>query len=307
MPRRTPLPQPIRDRPFSVAEAEHRGVPPGRLRGRDLDAPFSGVRLRKGSTGLPEPWASFAVRMPPRQFYSHVTAARIHGLPLPRRLSDNATLDVMVEIPHQCPRMPGVRGHRTKAGSVAVGTHDGFRVASPVDTWRQLSTVLSLDDLVAVGDALVRRKEPFATMAQLRKAVIRHERHRGARNLREAFDLVRPGVDSPRETTLRLILVRGGLPEPEVNGILLGAKGTKIATGDLVYRQHKVLVEYDGEQHRTDPEQYTWDIERLDRIRAEGWHVIRINKTHLRGSTSRIVSKVENALRAAGWSPTPLS
>jgi hypothetical protein len=239
--------------------------------------------------------------MPPGQFFSHITAARIYDLPLPFRLARDSMIDVAVELPHQCPRMPGVRGHRVKAGTVAVQVNSGIRVASAVDTWCQLSTVLTLDELIAFGDALVRRRKPIATIAELRRAVIRHGGHRGARKLRAAFDMVRAGVDSPRETVLRLVIVRAGFPEPEVNGVILDGDGKKIATGDLVFREYKVLVEYDGEQHRLDQEQYNWDIDRLDAIREAGWLVVRINKSHLRGSDSRVERKIEKALRASGW------
>ena len=77
----------------------------------------------------------------------------------------------------------------------------------------------------------------------------------------------------------------------------------KIATGDLVYRLYRVLVEYDGEQHRTDEEQYHWDVDRLDRIMEADWRVIRINKSHLRSKPASVLRKVETALRAAGWRP----
>lgn len=301
MPRRVPLPRELHDRAFSIAEANQRGIRPGRLRGADLDVPFSGLRITRPLATIPEPWKIYAARMPAGQFFSHVTAARIHGLPLPLRLVSETTIDVTIEIPHQCPRMLGVRGHRVKAASVVVVMTHGLRVASPVGTWCQLSTVLSLDELIAVGDALVRRKEPLATLTELRSAVIRHGGHRGVRKLRAAFDSVRAGVDSPRETVLRLIIVRAGFPEPEVNGVIWDGDGKKIATGDLVYRQYSVLVEYDGEQHRLDEEQYNWDIDRLDRIRQAGWLVVRINKSHLRGSSSRTERKIEKALRASGW------
>jgi Protein of unknown function (DUF559) len=298
-----PLPGDLHGRPFSLTEANQRGVRPGRLRGADLHVPYPGVRHTKPLAVIPEPWKVYAVRMPAGQFFSHITAARIHGLPLPLRLAVETRIDVAAEIPHQCPRMDGVRGHRVKAASVAVVLKHGLRVSSPVETWRQLSTVLSLDDLIAVGDALVRRKEPMATMSELRSGIIRHGGHRGARKLRAAFESVRAGVDSPRETALRLIILRAGLPEPEFNGVIWDVNGRQIATGDLVFRKYKVLVEYDGEQHRLDEEQYNWDIDRLDRIREAGWLVVRINKTHLRGSTLRTERKIEKALRASGWRP----
>ena len=73
-------------------------------------------------------------------------------------------------------------------------------------------------------------------------------------------------------------LVRSGLPEPEVNVPIVDASGKRIAIGDLVYPSSKVLVEYDGEQHRTDDRQYARDVVRLNRIAAEGWLTIRVDR-----------------------------
>lgn len=303
MPRLVQLPPELRTRPFPVDEAARAGIRSGRLRSNDVDAPFAAVRVSDEMIGPVDPAELFAVRMSPRQFFSHVTAARLHGLPLPPRHAMGSDLDVAVEIPNQCPRMPGVRGHRLTPGSVSIVEVGSLRVASPVDTWRQMSTLLTVDDLVVVGDALVRRNKPLATLPELRAAVVRHGRHRGARRLREALESVRPRVDSPNETQLRLILVRNGLPEPVVNGIIVDSAGTQLATGDLVYREYRVLVEYDGEQHRTDQDQYNWDIDRLDRIRDAGWRVVRVNRSHMAGNAVLAVRKVEAALRAAGWRP----
>jgi len=236
-------------------------------------------------------------------FFSHVTAAVIHGLPLPFALGQGKTLHICTENPAVRDRVRGTIGHHVAPGSIRVVEVHGLRVTSPVDTWCQLSTVLGLDDLIKVGDALVRRKLPLATMEELRAAVLRYSGHRGAKKLREAFEWVRAGVDSPKETELRLLLVRACLPEPEVNGKITNRFGVPFATGDLVYRGYRVLVEYDGEQHRTDEEQYHRDVDRLDDIMEERWRVVRINKSHLRHKQASVIRKVETVLRAAGWRP----
>lgn len=276
------------------------------MRAGDLARPYPGVRLHESAVlSLDTTAMAFHQRMLPDQFFSHVTAARLHGLPLPSRFDrDAATLHVSAIAPAQCPRLEGVLGHRLKAGSVRVVHREGLPLAAPVDTWCQLAALLGLDELIMVGDALVRRHQPFATMPELRSAVARYAGHRGARRLREALEWVRPRVDSPKETELRLLLLRQGLPEPEVNGVIVDEFGIKIATGDLVFRRYRVLAEYDGGHHRTDEEQYHWDVDRLDAIMAAGWRVVRINKSHLRPGSSIPVYKVEAALRAAGWSRT---
>ena len=74
-----------------------------------------------------------------------------------------------------------------------------------------------------------------------------------------------------------LPLVRGGLPEPEVNGEIY-ADGRLLAQPDLLYRDAKVAIEYDGEQHFADARQRAHDIERDERLRALGRRTTAISR-----------------------------
>ena len=183
-------------------------------------------------------------------------------------------------------------------GSVSVVTRDGIRVTAPADTWCALSTLITLDELVIAGNWLVKRKKPLVTLETLDAAARAYAGRPGARLLGEAIALVRPRTDSPRETCLRLTLVRAGLPEPTVNFAICDAAGNFVAFGDLAYVEQKVLVEYDGEHHREDEDQFNRDVDRLDDIMQLEWRVVRINKSH---STSQVVAKVTAALLARGW------
>jgi len=305
MKRARKLPIALRGRAFSTREGSAGGVTAKRMRGADLERPFVGIRVPRGSD-LPDPWVVdvYSRRMSADDFFSHASAAQIHGLPVPSWLERARTVHVSTESQEHRDRVRGVVGHHVRRDSIRTVVVRGLRVTTPVDTWCQLSTMLAVDDLIKIGDALVRRKQPFATMLELRVGVARYAGRRGARKLREALAAVRPGVDSPKETELRLLLVRARLPEPEVNGEIVDRAGVKIATGDLVYREYRVLVEYDGEQHRSDEDQYHLDVDRLDAIMEAEWRVVRINKSHLRYRPASVIRKVETALRARGWRPT---
>jgi hypothetical protein len=293
MPRHAPLPSPFDTEPFRTSDALAHGIGRGCLRGRDLARPFPGVRVA-ASSAL-DAARAYNVRMPAHQFFSHWTAARIHGLPLPRAC---AALHVTAAAPHRAPRLRGVVGHSSIASEHVV--RGGVRVATAVDTWVAMSTELTLRDLVVMGDALVRRHRPMATMAELEHAVARHHGRRGAALLTAAFALVRPRTDSVRETLLRLAIVDYGLPEPVVNHEIRDDRGRFIAWGDLAYPECRVLAEYDGDQHRTDEKQYFRDIDRLDDLAEIRWRTVRFNKSHI--TTDRL-EKLQRALRSAGWQP----
>jgi len=303
MPPRVRLPDAIARGPFTTAQAAAVGVGEGRLRGRDLDRPFHGVRMpRDAAPSVEALCRAYAVRMRSVEAFSHRTAASLHGLPLPP--AQHHALDVVVIGAQGLPRSRGVRGRHADAATT-VGIVRGLRVVSAVDTWLQLAAQFGMRDLVKIGDALVRRQHPLATMTELELAVSRHRGRRGQSALVAAFALVRPDTDSAAETELRLDLVAFGLPHPVVNLGIHDASGRRIAIGDLAYPAYRVLVEYDGAHHREDPDQYARDVDRLDDLAHAGWRVIRFNRSHRGIRRVRRLERVRDALLAAGWTPPP--
>lgn len=210
---RVQLPEALRGEPFSVADGRTAGIGDERMRGRDLVRVFHGVRIAEpAALDLETRCRAYVRRMRRCEVFSHRTAARIHGMPVDP-LADGP-LDVGALEPHGLPRAAGIRGHRLRGGDVSIQVIRGLRVVSPVDAWCQLAAELGERELVIIGDALVRRSHPFATMGDLSAAVVRWSGRRGCRALARAFARVRPRTDSPAETLLRLDLVAFGLPEP---------------------------------------------------------------------------------------------
>ncbi len=298
MSRRAPLPDALLDAPFAVGEARELGVPASRLRASDLETPFHGVR-RRSSTPLADPdtddekaqrrfdelvrdCASFERREGRPVVFSHVSAARLFRMPLPWRLETRRLLDVAALTPDHAPQGAGIIGHRLTGGSFAVTTVAGFAVPMPLRVWVQLAPLLSVDELVVVGDGLVRRKSPFTTLEELLETAARLRRVRGVKKLRAAATCVRSGTDSPAETRMRLALIRGGLPEPVIGYEVLDRDGYFVGTPDLAYVVQRVALDYEGDVHRVDRQTFQDDIERRERFQDAGWRHIRVTRDHLR-------------------------
>lgn len=243
--------------------------------------------------------AAYAQRMPAAQFFSHWTAAVLLGLRVPEWLV-LSRLDVALPAPDRAPRLRGVRGHTLLPDVRVVDVSGGLRVSSAIDTWCQLAAELPLDDLIAMGDGLLRRNNPMATMAELELAVLGWGHRPGAPNLRTALPQLRARTDSARETRLRLVIMRAGLPEPMVNFEIRNRFGAFIGFADLAYPQFRILIEYDGGQHRESEAQFNRDVERLDEFMEEKWRVIRVNKELMRKHAT-LIGKITTALEAAGW------
>lgn len=189
-------------------------------------------------------------------------------------------------------------------------TRQGLPLSDPATTFIELATLLTLDDLVAVGDFLVldprvldpHDPRPHISLGSLRSAVGATSA-RGVPLARRAARLVQVGVESRRETHLRLLLQRARLPEPICGYELLAGSGRHIGWFDLAWPEFRTIAEYDGEQHRTSALQYDRDITRYDAASDEEWRVVRVRKRALLGSPQSVVDRVTNALRRGGWAP----
>jgi hypothetical protein len=236
--------------------------------------------------------------MAPPQFFSHFTAAEVLALRLPEGFRQTQ-LHVSSVPPARAPRSRGVIGHQSSLLFPAIEAR-GLRVSSPIDTWLSLGTALRIDELTAMGDGLVGRLHPVTDVLGLETALGSIVGRRGIARLTAALQLIRPNTDSARETMLRLFAIRAGFPEPEVNGAIVNSLGATIAHGDLVYREYRTILEYDGGHHREDERQFNVDIDRLDQLMEEEWRVIRVNKS-LMTRRATLSGKIETALNRGGW------
>jgi hypothetical protein len=291
-----PLPAPFAAAPFAVVEARRAGMSAGRLRSADLARPFVGIRAAEMPATIRELISAYLLKMAPSEFFSHRTAALIHEMWLPFEQADRLRLDVAVVPPARAPRDARVTGHHLVDRPGLVETADGLRVANAVETWCQLGTLLPVPDLVAAGDSLVRKDRPGEDLLPMLLAAADDHDRPCSKRLREAASLIRRGVRSAQETKVRLLLVGGGLPEPEINGEIESGAGVFVAECDLVYRHAKVLVEYEGDHHRSDPKQWRKDIVRYERLQDLGWRVIRVTADDLWLRPHETIARVRAAL-----------
>ncbi|MDH2444389.1 hypothetical protein QDR37_10590 [Amnibacterium sp. CER49] len=164
----------------------------------------------------------------------------------------------------------------------------GLPVCAPEEVWCQLGSMLTVDDLVVAADALLHMADGRADewRTALRSA-LDEGRWAGSPALREALAFTRPRCWPPGETRIRLLLLRAGLPEPELNGVIVGDDGSFLGTADLVWRDRKVLLEYEGARQGSDEGRFRSDVERYERFRDAGWIVLRATADDLRTAARR--------------------
>lgn len=246
MSRAQPLPEALQGRIFRVADASALGVNAERLRRSDLSTPVHGVRASVGDDGFDQLVEALALVMRPDQFFSHTTAARLWGAPLPRSVRADRTVHVSTRDGGPRMRRPGVRAHRPSAADVVA--RGGLPLSTPATAWAQSASLLGVRALVAVGDHFVGRAALGTTIDDLVAAIVPGSRSAVA--ARTAADLVRVGSESAMETWFRLALVDAGFPEPELNVDVHDPDGVFLGRVDIAWPDLKIAFEYDGDHHR---------------------------------------------------------
>ncbi|WP_402467141.1 DUF559 domain-containing protein [Isoptericola aurantiacus] len=285
-----------RDRPFRVADAVRHGVPRHRLRSARLATPFRGVRSVEPPQDLAATCRALAARLGPGVAFSHTTALDLLGIERPWTLEDDDALHVVTTRQQDRPRYDGVVAHRSRQASLEVVEHGGLLVTTAAQTFVHVGVGLRRpDDVVVLGDAMMRRRRSFTTVAGLTDLSRRTRKVKGIAQVRAQIPRMRPGTDSSPETVTRLGLVAGGLPCPQVNQVVTDPEGRYVKRVDLVYRAERVAIEYDGDQHRTDRAQWREDVRARRRLEELGWIVIVVVGDDLR-DLGRVVARVGVAL-----------
>ena len=282
-----PLPDSLRGRVFTTAEALEHGLTASMLRGSRVATVTPGV-FRYAETPLTARLAIEAALavLPDDAAVSHTTNLAWRGLELrPRNPLHFATMQDLRT------RRDGIVLHRYQRRP-EVEVVNGLPLLKPERTFVDCGTVLRLHELVAVGDWLLTRG--LVDRFELELYLMRSHLD-GVVRARRAARFVREGSESVRESRLRWHLVSAGLPEPEVNVDIHDRHGRFLARGDLVYRHRKVVVEYDGWYHERDALQRQRDILRREALEAEGWRVIVVTSADMR-HPDEVVDRVGRAL-----------
>jgi len=166
----------------------------------------------------------------------------------------------------------------------------------------ELASLLGLVDLVAAGDALVRKH--LVSPEDLRQYCDAQDAPYVAR-ARRAASFVRAGVDSPRESAVRMLMVLAGLPEPEINIAIRDDEGNILRRYDTGFREQRLLIEYDGRQHAEDTRQWQRDLQRREELDRAGWRILIVTSTDLDRQPGATLARISEAMRGCGVPKTP--
>lgn len=109
-----------------------------------------------------------------------------------------------------------------------------------------------------------------------------------------------PNVWSPRETDLRLLLVRAGITGLSVNEPVHDSDGRLIGYVDVAHLGAKVALEYQGDHHRTDRFTYRDDIRRREAFEDAGWRQVQATDDDLGPLADAFVARVRRLITERG-------
>jgi very-short-patch-repair endonuclease len=147
----------------------------------------------------------------------------------------------------------------------------------------------ALEALVAIDMALRLRLVDSDALGKYAEAA---NGRAGAARLRSLALLAAP-AESPMETRLRWLLIQAGLPRPEVQAKLRNGAAQPVARADLYYPAKRLVLEYDGGNHR---ERLVEDNRRQNLLINAGFQVLRFTAADIHGRPEIVVAQVRAAL-----------
>lgn len=178
--------------------------------------------------------------------------------------------------------------------------HRGLRLTSGAQTFLDMAPSLWPEDLVAVGDALLRAGRMSA--AALTERLVRADRVRGVVRARACAPLLSAKAMSRPESLIRYWVLTSDLPAPELQIPIRDRAGVVRAHADLGFEEWKLALEYEGRQH-AEADQFGRDIDRYSLMAADGWVALRFAKRQLNRSV--VLDRTRRTLISRGWHPPP--
>ncbi|MGY1680086.1 endonuclease domain-containing protein [Geodermatophilus sp. SYSU D01176] len=228
-----------------------------------------------------------ALLLPPEARIGGHSAAAWYGAPF-AGLIDPVTVVCPESTRWTGPR--GVRVHRTVLDPGDLAVVDDVPTTTALRTAWDVMALEPLTTAVAALDAMARAHH--VAVPGLLAMADRGAGRWGVSRVRRAVRYVDPRAESAPESRLRVCLVLDGLePVPQYE-VFDG--GQFMARVDLAFPEARLAVEYEGAHHFLGT-QVDEDAERLARLRAAGWRVIRVAAADMR-DLATLIARIRAAL-----------
>ena len=267
------IPPELKRRPFSLEEARAAGLTRRALQGRSWRrigrALYAWRKLEEDPWRLLVAWRQL---LPPDAVFAGFTAAWLHRLDV----DPCHPIEIVVSPSSGVRSRSGLIVRRSRPGEVV--SVRGLRATSVQRTFHDLRRRLPPVEFLVLADAALRL-------------------HLGV------FDDLAEPAESPMETRLRWLLIRAGLQHPEVQKDLHDSKGRFVGRADLYYPEARLVIEYDGVNHR---DRLVEDNRRQNLLITAGFQVLRFTAADIHQRPGAVEGQVRRALTRVRVSGTAL-
>lgn len=252
------------------------------------------VRLYRGGYARPGPDQAGRIRaalhsVGPAFVVVLRAAAQVHGF----NVLELDEVDVTGGPSETARTYPGLRIHGMRLGPRDTTVVDRIPVTTADRTLVDVARSERRIDALALADTALRvgACSPQSLATQL-------DRQRGARGIVQARDIVRLAdgrAESPMESRLRLRVIDGKLPPPQVQYWVCDENGRPVYRLDLAWPEYRLGLEYDGIDHLDKPQQRS-DLERRGWLIEHGWRLISVTDTDVYRTYSRMLIRVRTLM-----------
>ena len=287
---RTPsVPNRLATRPFTLDDARAAGLTASALcrkRWRRIGSRLyclDGVDL--------DPWnvlSALKELLPPDAVFAGSTAGWLNGL----GLKPLEPVEVIFPVDSSLRSRFGLKVRRCQVAASEVIRVRGMPVTTLHRTLRDLCLRLpAVEALVALDMAVASRR---TDLAALRRYIASAQGRPGVPRMRSLVE-VAAAAESPMETRLRWALLKPGMPAPQVQTDLHDQSGRFIGRADLFYPQCRLVIEFDGGNHR---DRLVTDDRRQNALVNAGFRVLRFTSVDVYQRPEAVVAQVRHALGA---------
>jgi very-short-patch-repair endonuclease len=227
---------------------------------------------------------------------SHQSAVVLHGLPTWGLDLDQVHVTRTDRAKGRI--LAGTRHHVGALPSTAMTTTEGLTTTTVARAVIEAACATQYEAAVVLCDAALQERR--VTKAELQNALDFMTGWPGSGTARAALAFADRRSESVGESRLRVLMDTYGLPTPELQAQFCTGTGDVVARVDFLFRQQRVVVEFDGLVKYRDQavDVVLQEKRREDQLRAAGFLVVRVDWGDL-DHPERLVRRIRQAFALA--------
>jgi hypothetical protein len=187
----------------------------------------------------------------------------------------------------------GVTCHVANLPADHVTRRYGLPITTAARTVIDIARTSPFTDAVVVADSAL--YERHTSKAELGRVLARCAQWPGSTEAKAVVDFASGLAESALESCARVVFHERGLPPPELQVHVIGARGTLIARVDFMWRKYRVIVEADGLLKYDSGQTAIKELARDRLLREEGYEVVHFTWKELFTEPERVIKRIRDA------------